>query len=68
VTSTPGGFVGYLPVEEFGPDWVLGINEVDALVDGPTVDPATGVRINPTQGLPLPLCEEIARHNGIDLD
>jgi hypothetical protein len=67
VTSTPGGFVGYLPVTEFRPTWVSGINTVDPLVDAPTTDPATGVRIAPGAGLPLPLCEQIARHNGIDL-
>jgi hypothetical protein len=67
VTSTPGGFVGYLPITEFRPTWVSGINPVDPLVDAPTTDPATGVRIAPGQGLPLPLCEQIARHNGIDL-
>ncbi len=66
VTSTPGGFVGYLPVQEYRTDWISRINEVHTLVDAPTVDP-TGVRLAPAEGLDLPLCEQIARHNGIDL-
>ncbi len=69
VTSSPGGFVGFLPLQEFNSDWV---SRVDPVVDmfgrKRVTDPATGTGIAAAEGLPLPLCERIAADNGIDLD
>ena len=36
VSSTPGGFVGYVPIQEWYADWVSRIGTVDELVEGPT--------------------------------
>ncbi len=66
LTSTPGGFVGYVPIQEWYADWVSRIGSVDELFDAPTRLPS-GLRVSPETGLSPPLCEQLARHNGIDL-
>jgi hypothetical protein len=67
LSSSPGGFVGYIPLQEWGTDWISRIGTVTDLYDEPTVDPRTGIRITPGEGLPLPLCERLAKHNEIAL-
>ena len=67
VSSTPGGFVGYVPIQEWYTDWVSRIGTVDELVTVPTTVPDSGLRLTPERGLTPPLCARIARHNAIDL-
>ena len=66
LSSTPGGFVGYVPVQEWYADWVSRIGSVDEVYTQPT-RLRSGVRVSPETGLAPPLCERLARHNGIDL-
>lgn len=65
VTSTPGGFVGYLPMTEWDSDWVSHNGWVSD--DVQTVSTSGGVSVRPRQGLALPLCRRIARDAGIDV-
>jgi hypothetical protein len=67
VTSTPGGFVGYIPIQEWYADWVSHIGTVDELYSRPTSLPS-GLRVSPQQGLTPTLCQQIASHNGIELE
>ena len=67
VSSAPGGFVGYVPIQEWYPDWVSRIGTVDEQFTRPTTLEPSGVRVTPEQGLTPNLCEQLARHNGIDL-
>lgn len=68
LSSTPGGFLGYVPVQEWRADWQSEINTVTSPFDaGPVRSPATGALITPLPGLDLPLCTRLAEHNGIDL-
>ncbi len=46
LSSTPGGFVGYVPIQEWYADWVSRIGSVDELFDAPTRLPS-GLRISP---------------------
>ncbi len=66
LTSTPGGYVGYVPIQEWYGDWVSRIGSVDELYDAPTTLPS-GLRVAPETGLTPPLCAQLASHNGIDL-
>jgi hypothetical protein len=67
LSSTPGGFVGYVPIQEWGRDWISRIGSVDELVSAPTRLPGSGIRVDPGRGLTPTLCERLARNNGIDL-
>lgn len=68
VSSSPGGFVGYLPSQEWDENWVSRINVVtEPFRSGPRTHPGTGTRISPAQGIDLPLCQRIARANSIDI-
>ena len=67
VSSTPGGFVGYVPIQEWYADWVSRIGTVDELVQAATTVPGTRIRLEPEVGLTPPLCARLARHNDIDL-
>jgi hypothetical protein len=67
VSSTPGGFVGYVPIQEWYADWVSRIGTVDELVEASTTVAGTEIRLEPEVGLTPPLCTQLARHNGIDL-
>jgi hypothetical protein len=65
VSSSPGGFVGYLPIAEWSRNWV---NENGWVQDDvPANVTANGFTVKPEQGLPLPLCERVARDAGIEL-
>jgi hypothetical protein len=65
VTSSPGGFVGYLPITEFDRDWISHNGWVHD--DVPATFTKGGVTVRPQQGLDLPLCRGIARDAGIDV-
>ncbi|MEO6512184.1 MAG: hypothetical protein ABIO16_14395 [Nocardioides sp.] len=66
LSSTPGGYVGYVPIQEWYADWVSRIGTVDEVYDAPT-QLASGLRVSPETGLTPPLCARLASHNGIDL-
>jgi hypothetical protein len=68
VTSTPGGFVGYVPLQEWYADWVSRIGWVEPLLDEPTVLPDSGLRVRPSRGLTPPLCARLVRHNQVPVD
>jgi hypothetical protein len=67
VSSTPGGFVGYVPIQEWYADWVSRIGSVEEVFDRPTTLPGSGLHIRPSLGLTPPLCTRLASHNGVDL-
>ena len=65
-TSTPGGPVGYLPSVYFDPQW----NSVPALLTitaDPTELAALGLTAEEQPGLPMKLCQSLARSAGIDI-
>jgi hypothetical protein len=65
VTSSPGGFVGYLPVVEWDRDWI----SRNAWIEDDVAVATTqgGMTVRPETGLGLPLCRRIARDAGIDV-
>jgi hypothetical protein len=65
VTSSPGGFAGYLPIAEWGRDWVSENGWVQDHLDERVRE--GGIAVTPERGLPLPLCERVARDAGIDV-
>ena len=67
LSSTPGGFVGYVPIQEWGRDWISRIGSVDELASAPDRLPGSGIRVDPGRGLTPTVCERLARDNGIDL-
>jgi hypothetical protein len=67
LSSSPGGFVGYIPIQEWDDDWISRIGTVTDAFTVPTVDPTTGARVTPTAGLTPTLCEQLAENNEIDL-
>lgn len=67
LSSSPGGFVGYIPIQEWDDDWISRIGTVTDAFTEPTVDPRTGVRVTPDTGLTPALCERLAKNNKIDL-
>jgi hypothetical protein len=66
LTSTPGGPVGFLPSVYFDEQW----NSVPALLTV-TADPVElahlGFRLEQKPGLPMSLCQELAKSAGIDV-
>lgn len=65
ITSSPGGFVGYLPIEEYDAAWVRHPGRVIDEVTRPTDRLDIGVRIAPAPGTTPSLCERIVRTNGV---
>ncbi|MEP6814299.1 MAG: hypothetical protein ABI873_01970 [Marmoricola sp.] len=65
VTSSPGGFAGYLPMSEWDRNW---INENGWIQDAVTSTTSEdGFTVKPESGLPLPLCQRVAREAGLDV-
>jgi hypothetical protein len=67
LSSSPGGFVGYIPIQEWDGDWVSRIGSVTPVQTERTVDPDTRVRIQPRRGLTPTVCQRIVENNEIDL-
>jgi hypothetical protein len=67
VTSTPGGFVGYVPLQEWYTDWVSRIGWVEPVFAEPTTVPDSELRVRPMAGLTPPLCTQLVRHNGVSV-
>jgi hypothetical protein len=67
VESTPGGFVGFVPLQEWRRDWNSEINTVDSPIQSVTTVEDMGVTLQPRPGLDPPLCRQVAEHNIIDL-
>lgn len=62
VSSSPGGFVGYVPVAEYDEDWISRIGSVEL-----APAPDNGITVTPQSSPDLPLCERIVADNDIDL-
>lgn len=60
VSSTPGGFVGYVPFIEWDEDWKARPGQVSWSFDQSSARPDQGIVLNRIPGLPLPLCERLA--------
>jgi len=66
VSSTPGGFVGYVPVAEWSDDWVSEFSTVTSRYLVPTdVD---GLQVRPEKGLTPTLCARLVADQELDLD
>jgi hypothetical protein len=63
VSSTPGGFVGYVPLQEWYADWVSRIGWVEPVYDQAVTLPGSRLRIKPAEGLTPPLCARLVDHN-----
>lgn len=59
VTSTPGGFVGYLPFVEWDRDWNARPGRIDVPFSQSLAVPSQGVTLTRTQGLPPTLCRQL---------
>ena len=59
VTSTPGGFVGYVPFVEWDADWNARPGRLDVAVGPEGESTRQGVRLSRVPGLPLTLCERL---------
>lgn len=63
VSSSPGGFVGYLQTQEWDDEWVYRLAEVE-LADR---TPPEGITVRLAEAPRLPLCERIVADNDVDL-
>ncbi len=59
VTSTPGGFVGYVPLQEWYADWVSRIGWVEPVYTQDTTRPGSRLRVRPERGLTPQLCARL---------
>ena len=67
ISSTPGGFSGYLSTSDWSKDWVSEPSHLEATpATGATVG-GSGVTVTRAETLPLPLCQRIARASGATL-
>lgn len=68
LSSTPGGFVGYVPAQEWGDDWhsILRTVTTPWTADRDT-DPQTGISVTSAPGVSTSLCRQLVRDNDISL-
>lgn len=67
VSSTPGGFVGYLPVQTWDEDWISRIGSIRPVFTERSRVPGTEIVVTPQRGITPPLCRRLVQRNGIDL-
>jgi hypothetical protein len=67
VGSTPGGFVGFLPVLDIDRSWDTRPGTVRSVVRGRTTTEDGHLTARPLHGLDLPLCRRLARAAGLRL-
>ena len=67
ISSTPGGFVGYLGTTDWSTDWVSENSSMVASPDTPaSLFRTRGISISTAPTLPLPLCQRVARAAGVE--
>ncbi|WP_157557549.1 hypothetical protein [Intrasporangium oryzae] len=59
VTSTPGGFVGYLPFIEWDKDWNARPGRIDVAFSRTTAVPRQGITLTRAAGVPPTLCQRL---------
>jgi hypothetical protein len=65
VTSTPGGFAGFVPIVEWSASWHARPGTVDYDLPVPRTASSLGLTVEPLAGVPLPLCVRLARDAGL---
>jgi hypothetical protein len=65
VSSSPGGFVGFVPYEAWNGNWVNNPGTITDKVTDPVA--SHGLVVQQVAGVPPLLCERIAHDNGVEL-
>ncbi|WP_353508711.1 hypothetical protein [Intrasporangium sp.] len=64
VTSTPGGFVGYVPFTEWNENWEARPGTIDFAFRSPYRSVKQGITLHREEGLPLTLCRRLVDEAG----
>jgi hypothetical protein len=64
VTSTPGGFVGYVPFTEWDENWEARPGSIELAFRSPHREVKQGVTLHRGEGLPLSLCRRVLDEAG----
>ena len=64
VTSTPGGFVGYVPFTEWDENWEARPGSIELAFRSPQRAVKQGLTLHRGEGLPLGLCERLLEGAG----
>lgn len=67
LSSSPGGFVGYIPLQEWDPGWVSRIGSVTVPFTTTPTRLSSGLVVQRADGLAPPVCTQLARHNQVAL-
>ena len=64
MTSTPGGFVGYVPFTEWNENWEARPGTIDFAFRSPHRAVKQGITLHREEGLPLTLCPRLLNEAG----